>query len=121
MEVLAVLCSLVLLTPPLCNSQRLPNPVQDSLRSLEKHWREEFDSLLGAKVDAEFIDSCGTIDFTPGCKELGTQGEERAFLAISENQISNLDQSVCINYYYATLRCIIISNLKTAQRFMSLF
>lgn len=58
--------------------------IHSALKSLQSSWREEFESLLNIS-DADFIEYCGRIDYSPGCKEKEAWGEGRYLLAISEN------------------------------------
>lgn len=106
---LALLYCLVLLPPSQCNALEYSHPVtaiQGALKSLEMGWKGELESLLGSGVgDAEFTYSCGALDFPPGCRELDSQGEgERAFLAISKNQVPNFDTLVS-SFLQTTFAC----------------
>lgn len=80
-----------------CSAQGQGNSmttIRSALKSLEIRWMEELESLLSANIsDADFIDGCGSIDFSPGCK---AWGDGMYFLAISENRSSNFTSLVRI-------------------------
>ncbi len=101
MQVTAVCFHLFLILPSYSTreSRLSAAKVEDTLRSLQIRWKEEYQSLLS---EDDFNNTCGNILHSSGCEEIETQGEGRAFMGIlSEIENSNLgNKTVCeINRY----------------------